>query len=212
MNPNETPKARFPRTLARTGALLAASLLFASTSSLSAGPRNYPRGPEPAFSAIYVFGDSLSDTGRAASVLNPPPPPGSDWLNGRESDGPLWIEQISPILGVDYVAANNFAWGGATSGTGNIYGPGVLPGMLDELAEYLAGLPLTGADPDALYVVFGGSNDFLEVLSGSAGADALAETVANLVTIVHTLRAYGARHIVLVDVPDIGVAPRVLAF
>ncbi len=39
----------------------------------------------PTFSALHVFGDSLSDTG------NHPAPAGS-YYDGRYSNGPLWVE------------------------------------------------------------------------------------------------------------------------
>ena len=42
-----------------------------------------------AYDALYAFGDSLTDTG------NSPAPPGTNYYNGRFSNGPLWVEYMS---------------------------------------------------------------------------------------------------------------------
>jgi thermolabile hemolysin len=173
-------------------------------------------GRRTPFTAIYVFGDSWSDTGRADALLDFPAPPVTPYLNGRASNGPLWIEYLSPALGLRYEPENNYAWAGALSGHGAAYHhlhgtvePEGLPGMLDELAEFVDSLPPGGgADPDALYVVFGGSQDNSRVVHGTATPPVMvADLVRNLVTIVKTLRAKGAEHIVVVDIPDWGTSP-----
>src|ERR1700720_1020420 len=53
------------------------------------------------FTALYAFGDSLSDTGRN-------PAPGPSYYNGRYSNGPLWVEYLSAQLGLTYNSSNNF--------------------------------------------------------------------------------------------------------
>ena len=53
------------------------------------------------FTALYAFGDSLSDTGRS-------PSPAQSYFNGRYSNGPLWVEYLSASLELSYKAANNF--------------------------------------------------------------------------------------------------------
>ena len=61
------------------------------------------------FTALYSFGDSLTDTGRT------PPSPPSSYFNGRYSNGPLWVEYLSAQLGLSYNASNNFAVSGSTT-------------------------------------------------------------------------------------------------
>ena len=165
----------------------------------------------PPFSAIQVLGDSLSDTGRTASVIPQffslfyPSPP---YAAGRVSNGPVWIEYLSPQLRRPYEPLNNFSWAGANTGTQNVF-PG-LPGMLNELAE-LIGSPARPLDPKALYVVFGGANDFFRIFAGENPNAVIGSGVTNLLTIVATLRAAGAQNIVVIDLPDIGLTPRALA-
>jgi len=79
--------------------------------------------------------------------------------------------------------------------------------MLDELDELLSEKRL---DSHALYVVFGGSNDFSRLLGVNAEEPmvVIPQVVNNLVSIVRQLRARGAKHIVVVNVPNIGLTPR----
>jgi phospholipase/lecithinase/hemolysin len=171
-----------------------------------------------AFSAIYVIGDSLSDTGRTSAVLTTdqvsfPPFP---YAAGRMSNGPLWIEYLAPKLRQAYNPLDNLSWAGAMTGFtrltppppvyNNVYGP--LPGMTNELVE-LQNLTNSALDPKALYVVFGGTNDFLQIqLPAGANAATVIETgVRNLFTIVNVLYVSGARKIVVVNVPDLGRIP-----
>lgn len=158
---------------------------------------------KPPVSGITVIGDSLSDTGRTFAAIGIPPAP---YFNGRTSNGPLWVEYLAPRLRLAYDPLDNFSWAGANTGRRNVFTG--LPGMLDETDEFL-GLLRHKADKKALYVVFGGSNDFIRILVG--GEDpmiVIPEAVANLVRIVTTLEAAGADHIVVVDLPDIGLTPR----
>jgi phospholipase/lecithinase/hemolysin len=167
----------------------------------------------PPFSAVYVLGDSLSDTGRTASVipnvfafLYPSPP----YAPGRLSNGPLWIEYFAPQVRLPYNPVDNFSWAGANTGTLNVF-PG-LPGMLNELTE-LVGSPARTLDRKALYVVCGGANDFFRFFTSPPADPAVVipAGVTSLVTIVATLRAAGAEHIVVVDLPDVGRTPRGLS-
>jgi phospholipase/lecithinase/hemolysin len=210
------------RGTAFTAALVLTSL--ASAPLASAGERNCGRGSTPLYSAVYVIGDSLSDTGRlAASGLVSPLP--TQFHNGRECNGPLWVEYFSPAVGLCYDPETNFSWAGAMTGT-KLAGlanslepadavptqPGTLPGALDELSAFLAGLdPQVGADPNALYVVFAASNDFSRYLErGAATPDmVIYDAMVNISTIVITLHVAGAERIVVVDAPDISLAPRV---
>src|SRR5262245_27393617 len=73
----------------------------------------------PAFSGLVVLGDSLSDQGRlfaATGGLFPPDPP---YFQGRISNGPVWIEDLAPQLGLSVSLANNLSVAGATTGTAN---------------------------------------------------------------------------------------------
>lgn len=159
---------------------------------------------KPSFTGITVIGDSLSDTGRTFQAIGIPPFP---YYQGRVSNGPVWVDYLAPSLGLSYNPLDNFSWAGARSGrTNSFFG---LPGMLDELDELLGATKRL--DNQALYVVFGGSNDFIRIFAGEDPMVVIPEAVGNIMSIVTQLRARGAKHIVVVDLPNLGLTPRARA-
>jgi phospholipase/lecithinase/hemolysin len=151
------------------------------------------------YSAVFVYGDSLSDNGNLFAVSGVPPAP---YYNGRFSNGPVAVEQLAAQLGVPLV---DFAWGGATTGIGNSGDGGTqtslgtfgLPGMLTELAASPVPPALV---PTSLFVVWGGANDF------EAGGS-VSTAVSDIIAIVTALQANGATHILVPGLPDLGLTP-----
>ena len=164
------------------------------------------------FSSIVVYGDSLSDNGnlyRATGGLAPAPP----YVNGRFSNGPVAVEQLAVTLNTPLL---DFAYGGATTGLGNIADGGTptslgtfhLPGMETELAGSVALVP-PATIPSALFIVWGGANDF-EALTAPTVAQSQAAAqaaVANIVGIVTALRTVGATSILVPNLPNLGGTP-----
>ncbi|RCJ42210.1 hypothetical protein A6770_08335 [Nostoc minutum NIES-26] len=179
--------------------------------------------------SIYVFGDSLSDTGNvfAASGQTIPPPP---YSQGRFSNGPIWIEELaqkleldsSPTLYTDVVNGAtpkngiNFAFGGATTTSINTVSP-LLPGLQQQIGAFAQPLIQTNqkADSHGLYVLWAGANDYLPT-----DADPnyfrpftdTTQTINNLKTAVASLASVGATNILLVNLPDLGLTPRAQNF
>ena len=112
------------------------------------------------FSALYVFGDSLSDTG------NNPAPSGS-YYDGRYSNGPLWVEYLSDDLGLPYNASNNFAYSGSET---------------SDLQSQIAGVPASPGLHTALFSVVSGGNDFLDNASLGVNDSAWEQVITNAVT------------------------------
>jgi phospholipase/lecithinase/hemolysin len=161
------------------------------------------------FSRIIVFGDSLSDTGNLYQLTGGFPP--APYYNGRFSNGPLWVEHLAADLGMQILPGDNYAVGGATTGEVNS-NDGILgleyPGLQDQLASFLATTQPGGADPEALYVVWAGANDFFVVLEEQGTPTALISGgVSNTVYAVQLLWSTGARHILVLNVPDLGLTP-----
>jgi len=166
---------------------------------------------ETAFSKMVVFGDSLNDTGNMVRLTNglfPAPP---NYAFGRESNGPVWVEYLANRLGLADKIANYAVAGAMTKPapgfpTGNVYsdtfggleGTDVSAQVLDYLRDSNG-----AADPAALFILEGGSNDFQNVADPRV-------IVANLLESLVTLELSGARHIILVNLPDLGKAPRVI--
>lgn len=169
------------------------------------------------FSAMYVFGDSLSDTGNVFTFsggATPAPP----YSNGRFSNGPVWIDHLAGALGLPagavpaLLGGNNYAAGGGK----------VIGAALNDLPSQLSFWNSTHptADPDALYIVAAGINDMRQAradfptnsLSDAAGRQAAAaQTAAALGDVLTGLATLGARHVMIMNIPDLGKTPEAFA-
>jgi phospholipase/lecithinase/hemolysin len=183
-------------------ALAGLVLLGLTFGGLSAQACYYP------FNHIFVFGDSLSDTGnyyRLSGGLPPPP-----YADGRYCNGPLWPEYLAASLRMDYQPADNVAVAGATTGTHNVNN-GVAgktyPGLLDEIASFQANSSVAAPEL-AIYMVEAGGNDFFNALTtGASPQTVIVDGVNNTLTAVQRLWGSGARFIVVMNLPDLGVTP-----
>lgn len=188
--------------------------LFAASVSAHAGP----------FSGLYIFGDSLSDTGNLSLVTGGTQPgTAQPYAPGRFSDGPLWVETFAAGLGLAaqanpyLVGGNNYAFAGARTGA-----VGSPPGVLAQAAGiWGAGSGPSGppADANALFVVVGGGNDMRDarlISTGDAVADGIARQLAaatainNLAKTISYLAISGARNILISTLPDLGATPEAL--
>ncbi|GAX42851.1 GDSL family lipase [Tolypothrix sp. NIES-4075] len=176
------------------------------------------------FDALYVFGDSLSDTGNtfAATQGQIPVPTvnNSDrpaYISGRFSNGPIWVDYFGSQINqpgltpTPFVAllANpntipqdgvNFALGGAQTGIVSSF-PGFqdnIPGVLGQVGLLRQNLPV---DPNALYSVFGGANDYFN------GNTNVNQVVQNLTNSIGSLAQGGAKNFLVFNLPNLGDSP-----
>lgn len=171
-------------------------------------------------SEIFVFGDSLSDPGNSFKFTGGLIPPAQLYFNGRASNGPLALEILAernPNLALNPV--NNFAFIGARTGQGNSneddLGGVDLPGLRDQIDAFKIGIGAGKADPNGLYAIWAGPNDFLDFLGGSTSEDPavlVAQGAANLTYAATTLNSLGAENIVLPNMADLGQLPFSRAF
>lgn len=171
------------------------------------------------YSQLVVIGDSLSDTGNLYDLtasLPPifgipatPPPP---YSNGRFSNGPVYVEYLSSSLGLGAVTPSrqggtDYAYGGALVSAAAL---GIIPSLSSQRTALFTD---TGGslDSNALYVVWGGNNDLFGLLGQSLtphDAQAAVEGVASLlVSVVGDLVAHGAQHLLVPNIPDLGMTP-----
>lgn len=197
---------------------LAAACLLASAAPLAANP----------YSALYVFGDSLSDAGqfpdadgpagatmRFTNRVGPSYLDGSGEIYGKSS--PMLLGELlglglqTPSTSSVFAAngwedGNNWAVGGYR--TDQIYDSiTAVGGSTTGLRTRDGYLVSTGgrADANALYYVNGGGNDFLQgrVLN-TVQAQAAAGRVVDS---VEALQAAGARYVMVSLLPDVGNTP-----
>lgn len=175
------------------------------------------------FTGVYFFGDSLTDVGNVTATYAtlPHPPgapitiPGAPYFQGRASNGPLYADVLAAGLGFaatpSALGGNDYAFGGARTRY-QLFGSPYL-GIVDQVAAFRA---VPGpADAGALYVLFAGSNNVQDILSGRT-IDALGNpipgiggTIADIGAMLAGLYAEGARSILVPNVPNIGRVPRV---
>jgi outer membrane lipase/esterase len=204
-------------------ATAAAALLLACTLGQAATNIASP------YTALAIFGDSLSDSGnnRIATGFAVGPIPTSNsyipsgmppYASGTYSNGPVWANAFALNLGLAGYALPSFA-GGADYAAGGAVTAGTFvypPSATQQVNSFLAGagsLPSTG-----LYVIAVGANDVRDVgaaLAGGAspaiiGAQAAAYAT-NVGLMVDSLQAQGAQHIIVWNVPDVGKTPALLA-
>lgn len=185
-----------------------------------------PAGAAP-FSNLYFFGDSLTDSGNIYDLtvgLYPPAP----YDSGRFSNGPVWAETFAELkgfpaagqhagmtLGPNFLyfsksgPGNNYAIGGAHTGFGGALDSyGIPSGIAMQTFFYLSRVNNT-ADPNALYVLFGGANDIRDAaLLPSAERQARAvESATYLAYSMYNLGVAGARRFLVMNLPDIGATP-----
>jgi len=143
------------------------------------------------FTALYVFGDSLSDTGRN------PAPAGTNYYEGRYCNGPLWVEYLSADLGIPYNSSNNFAVSGSTT---------------TNLPAQIGGLKGATGLQTALFTVLSGGNDFIAntstgLVNNTAWGMFITNTVDNLTNAIGNLYTYGARNIVVGNLANLAQTP-----
>lgn len=156
----------------------------------------------PAFSAVYVFGDSLSDGGNNHLVfggLSGPAPGSANFIPSLPyaaapgdrptySNGPVWFNAFAIGLGLPSFAAPSLAGGGnhafggarmAVDGTGvPPFIPAPFPASVQtQLNAHLSATPIAG---NALYVIAGGGNDVRAIAEAAAAnpADIAVVTAA----------------------------------
>ena len=203
----------FARLFAAAGVALA---LTVSTAA-HAGP----------YTAEYVFGDSLSDNGNLAEAFyrrNFPSPPS---YHDSFTNGPVAAEVLANRLGLtltpslfltgfqdvfglfggpSYVAGTNYAVAGATAAATPAFGgiPNAnLPQQVAAWSAHVGGI----ADPNALYFVLSGGNDVRNAALNNLGSAGIAAGVNNELASIQLLINRGARNIVVVNVPNVGVIP-----
>lgn len=153
------------------------------------------------FSNLYVFGDSTSDVGTAFALSGGQIPPSQlGYFQGRFSNGPNWADYLAADLGVTSSIATNFAIVGASTGDRNSTLPG-LPGLQQQIAGFTQAFP--NADPNALYAVWAGSNDYL----GTIAETNPTIPVGNLANAIRSLAGVGAKNILVANLPDLGQTP-----
>jgi phospholipase/lecithinase/hemolysin len=179
-------------------------LAFVSISVMAATP----------FSKIVTFGDSLSDTGNAYHLTGGLYPPSPPHAAGRICDGELWVEHLANTLGMKLGVEDQYAVAGARTDSGNfnaLFGLVMLEdtGLQSQVKAYLEDAGAAGADPEALHTLWIGANDiFTTLFFGDKPINqTIQQAVQSTAQTVAKLHSRGARHILVANLPDLGLTP-----
>ena len=191
-------------------------------------PASVLAGP---FSQAIVFGDSLTDTGNLFTYTGGIAPNSTYYYNGRFENGPSYIEGLAANLGLSVqpsaLGGTNYAVGGARSryhvldldasglppALGSTPTPFSLLGQVGSYQSDSGGV----ADPNALYVLWSGANDLTDILyvgaalGGGLANQYMAQSVGDFAVALDSLVASGAQHLLIPNLPDIGLTPEVQA-
>lgn len=170
--------------------LLAAGLL----STAIAAPAAFAQQ----FANMIVYGDSLSDSGRLFAITGGTQPTSPPYLQGRFSNGLVWVERLAPALGFTHNPATNFAVGGAESGTG---GPVGVATQVNTLSAAVA------VSPTTLVIVWAGANDVLNRAATTPPTTLVPQIASNIATAVGTVAGRGGRTFLVSNLPDLGISP-----
>jgi len=140
------------------------------------------------YSNLFIFGDSLSDSGNNAAVLAPnvtPVPisgnsfiPTFPYASGHYTNGLVWAQSFAPALGLtanaSLLGGTDYAFGGARTGPltptplpGGLLSP--FPPSLETQVAFFLLQRANVAPSNALYVVAGGGNNARDALVAAAG-------------------------------------------
>lgn len=170
--------------------------------------------PGAPYSAMYVFGDSLSDTGNVSLATLGTVPVSPPYADRSFSNGPTWAQDLAQQIGLpplqpSLAGGTDFAYGGAETGQTPVHtlNPTDLP---SQYSQFLAQVP--SPQPGALYAMWIGSNDVLDITSNSSLTPTqqqqdVADAVNNEVAVIGGLAAHGAQNFLVLDVPDLGKTP-----
>ena len=165
------------------------------------------------YSQLFVFGDSLSDTGNI-SIATAGLFPGPNYADGRFTDGPnttppthgpqgVWVDQLATKLGIAdpqpflaLTGGSNYAFGGAQTGSNGLY-------YIGDQLKYFASSNTT-VDPNALIAIWGGANDLFDGLHNPTQA------ADSLYSDIKTLAAAGGRTFLWPNLPPLGNTPRAM--
>ena len=157
------------------------------------------------FNSVVTFGDSLSDSGNIAQSNGLPV--GASFTTNPD---PVWAEIVAEIFGTSatnsLAGGTNYSWGGACVNPNGPCEQEQVPGTAEQINQHFSG---ASADPDTLYMLWGGVNDISAVAeenqSDPQGAlDGTLQAAEAYVDQIRGLQDAGARYIVVLNLPDAG--------
>lgn len=203
--------------------------------------------PPSPFTRTIFFGDSLTDGGYFRPLLTQMLGPNGAVIGQFTTNpGYVWSQHLASYYGGDAAPAwtgnttasptagsgDNWAVGGARTGTTTVGGLGLTPSLAAQYQAYLgAG---NTVDPGALYTVWGGANDVFAAITSyqnayvaslmgggtatqadaagqAAAGGVIAPAVGAQIGLIGALKNAGAQYVLVPTLPDMGLTPSAAA-
>jgi len=150
---------------------------------------------EGAFSAFYIFGDSLSTTTNSLTLSS------TNYAPGRFCNGPVWVERLAQFQGIAFDTNQDIAQFGQGSAT---------------VSNLLVSYTFPASPSNALVAVWVANSDlYFDFFFNSTNASAWAQSISNAVVAttadIQQLYAKGCRSLILPNAVDISAAPLISA-
>lgn len=185
------------------------------------------------YTKLVIIGDSLSDQGRLREIYKFVP--SNPYFAGRFTNGGVWVDYLQEITGITIL---NLATAGSLSGKYqeinlngakpwkqrlpddiSLYFSGTFQ---DQFASFQKGLNGNLIKPDTIFLIWGGSNDYLAFIDHPELADPFLDSpehpwgynkvinrvTDNIILIMQNLYALGARNFIIPNLPNLGKLPR----
>ena len=149
-----------------------------------------------AYSQVVGFGDSLSDNGND-----------DGWGSGVASNGPIWLDHLA---GSEFLNTRLRLLDMAYDAAQTDYHPGAgsdVWGFRWQIDQYINTVAAGAADSDALYTLWIGGNDLLNIVTPSDAPAVIGNAVRHIALGINDLVRAGAQHILVMNMPNLGATP-----
>lgn len=172
--------------------------------TVSAGPVN----------KLVVFGDSLSDNGNLYEYMKHQLPVSPPYYQGRFTNGPVWVEHLAAYYFPNDPQAHllDYAFGGSgvrVEDEDDDDDDEALLSLDREVDSYLLAHH-DKADDESLYIIWMGANNYLAIPDEVEGT--VLRVNEGIRASALRLVEKGAKHIMLVNLPDLGKTPAAVDF
>lgn len=196
-------------------------------------PAVFLKDEEEKYTKLVIVGDSLSDQGRMADLIKIVP--SKPYFAGRFSNGYIWVDYLQEMV---EISVQNLAIAGSLSGAypelnlnktkpwtqrvhdnWGLYFSGTFQDQIENYKKSLHGHEIKD---DTIFLIWGGSNDYLAFLDGhladifldepdnKLGYNSIIDRVTdNILESIKKIRALGGRNFLIPNLPNIGKLPRV---
>ena len=161
--------------------------------------------PGYTISDLYIFGDSLSDTGNAKTATSGLFPD-RNYYEGRFSDGPNYADQLGQKFNTPVIPSRSFGSNYALGGSRSLE----VNAQVFNYKENAEGIAKEGA----YYIVWTGANDLMLLLqSEDPDPDTvITASVGHIESAIRTLAGMGATKILVPNQPNLAKLPRYIKF